>query len=175
MAKQPEPKTEAEKAADIVADAGGRVVGRTRLQKIAYLLEVAGVGDGFHFEYRHYGPYSEELAMASAHASSFDLLYEEEKATNWGGTYSIFTSSNSSSLAANSARVTLAKTAAAADPVELELAATALFLFRDGFKEAWKETSARKPDKAKGRMEKAKKLYDELRGITVPRRLPSIA
>ncbi len=42
--------------AEIVRDVGGRIVGRTRLQKIAYLLELAGFGVGFRFEYRHFGP-----------------------------------------------------------------------------------------------------------------------
>ena len=36
-----------DKAAAIVRDAGGRIVGRTKLQKIAYLLELSGLGEGF--------------------------------------------------------------------------------------------------------------------------------
>ena len=36
-------------AAEIVRDGGGRIVGRTRLQKVAYLLELAGFGGGFRF------------------------------------------------------------------------------------------------------------------------------
>jgi hypothetical protein len=32
-----------QKAAEIVRDAGGRIVGRTKLQKIAYLLELSGL------------------------------------------------------------------------------------------------------------------------------------
>ena len=57
----------AQAAARIVSDAGGSLIGRTRLQKIAYLLELSGTGAGFPFEYRHYGPYSEKLATALAH------------------------------------------------------------------------------------------------------------
>ena len=52
------------KAAAIVRDAGGRLVGRTRLQKVAYLTQLAGFAGDFPFEYRHYGPYSEDLAEA---------------------------------------------------------------------------------------------------------------
>lgn len=158
-----------------MSDAGGRVVGRTRLQKIAYLLEIAGVGEGFDFEYRHYGPYSDGLATACIYASTFDLLKEEEHETNWGGTYSIFTTMRPSTAAANSARVRLAQEAAKADPVELELAATALFLHRDGYDEPWKETAARKPDKAVGRIDKAKSLYNRLRAIQVPQKFPAIS
>jgi hypothetical protein len=40
----------AERAANIVRDAGGSIVGRTRLQKIAYLLFAAGLEDAFSFE-----------------------------------------------------------------------------------------------------------------------------
>ena len=56
--------TNAMKARDIVRDAGGRIVGRTRFQKIAYLLSVAGFEDGLRFVYKHYGPFSEDLAVA---------------------------------------------------------------------------------------------------------------
>ena len=49
----------------IVRDAGGEVTGRTRLQKIAYLLEVVGFGNGFQFSYKHYGPYSEGVAASA--------------------------------------------------------------------------------------------------------------
>ena len=38
---------DAHRAAEIVRDAGGHIVGRTRLQKIAYILEAAGLGGGF--------------------------------------------------------------------------------------------------------------------------------
>jgi uncharacterized protein YwgA len=80
-----------EKAAGIVRDSGGRIVGRTRLQKIAYLMELAGLGGGFQFEYRHYGPYSEDLAEAIEVAEAFHLVTEEERRADWGGKYSIYT------------------------------------------------------------------------------------
>ena len=75
----------------IVRDAGGKVVGRTRLQKIACLLELAGLGSGFSFSYKHYGPFSDELASAARFASVFSNLKEEEKPTSWGGAlFSLF-------------------------------------------------------------------------------------
>ena len=69
---------EARMAAAIVRDAGGRVVGRTRFQKIAFILEVSGLGSGFPFKYKHYGPYSEELSSASRTAAILGLMTETQ-------------------------------------------------------------------------------------------------
>jgi uncharacterized protein YwgA len=82
--------TEAQSAAEIVRDAGGQIVGRTRLQKIAYILEVSGLGGGFPFRYKHYGPYSERLADAAQTARIFGMLTEQETPAAWGGVYSIY-------------------------------------------------------------------------------------
>src|SRR5262249_39759380 len=81
---------EARQVAAIVRDAGGRIVGRTRLQKIGFVLEAAGLGDGFPFKYRHYGPYSDELMAASRTAAVVGLVDETEHAASWGGSYSTF-------------------------------------------------------------------------------------
>ena len=40
-------KRDTDKVVAIVRDAGGTIVGRTRLLKTAYLLELAGLGEGF--------------------------------------------------------------------------------------------------------------------------------
>jgi uncharacterized protein YwgA len=167
-----------EKVARIIIDAGGKIVGRTRLQKLAYFLEAAGVGEGFFFEYRHYGPFSESLAMAARNAYVLGLVEEEEKATDWGGFYSIYSAKCSSEIAStdNQPRMNLIKLAVEADPVALELAATAAFLSKDGIEDPWEETERRKSDKAKdGRLEKAKALYAQLACIPTPRRLPQIS
>ena len=52
------------KIAAIIRDAGGEIVGRTRLQKVTYLLTVTGLEDRFSFAYKHYGPFSESVATA---------------------------------------------------------------------------------------------------------------
>ena len=175
MSWGPEQKSDAEKAVDIVRDAGGQLVGRTRLQKTAYLLELAGVGEGFSFEYRHFGPYSEELASAVQIASLLGLLNEDERPTSWGGFYSIFSTDRPSDDQQSSVRRALASKGAGADPIELELAATAVFLFSKGEIAAWRETAKRKPEKARdGRLEKAKALYERLRAIPTPSPLPEI-
>ena len=176
MTKRARQKSDAEKVANIVRDAGGKLVGRTRLQKIAYLLELAGVGEGFSFEYRHYGPYSEELASAVQIASLRGLLNEVERPTSWGGFYSIFSTDRAPDDEQLSARLDLASKGAAADPIELELSATAAFLSSKGIRDAWQETENRKPEKAgHGRLEKAKTLYEGLCAIPTPSSLPKIS
>jgi uncharacterized protein len=162
-----------EKAAAVVQAAGGRIVGRTRLQKIAYLLELAGLGDGFTFTYRHYGPYSEDLTIATEDADKLGLLKEEEHTAEWGGTYSIFTTDSQSPMV--DARSKLAHVAVKANAIELELAATAAFLASQGSSNPWEETKERKPEKAQGgRLENAQKLYRKLLAVETPVQLPKI-
>lgn len=169
MSRGNERKRDVDKVTDIIRVAGGEIVGRTRLQKVAYLLELAGLGYGFRFEYRHYGPYSEDLALAARNADLLDLLEEEERPTSWGGFYSIFR------VTGLSTRQEFAMAAAGADSVVLELAATAAFLAKEGISDPWGETARRKPEKAaSGRLEIAKSLYQKLSKIETPKPLPLI-
>jgi uncharacterized protein YwgA len=168
--------TNALKVASVVRDAGGRIVGRTRLQKIAYLLTVAGLEDGLAFAYKHYGPYSEDLAIATREADLIGLLRETEQQASWGGTYSTYVTDLQSDLPVPAARRRLAEEAAAADAIELELAATAVLLAKEGHNDPWAETARRKPEKAEsGRIEKARELYRKLSAIQTPTRWPEIA
>lgn len=158
-------KSDGERVQSIVADAGGQIVGRTKLQKIAYLLELAGVGEGFHFEYHHYGPYSEDLTRATSLACIVGDIAEKEKTAHWGGSYSIYTASVPSQE--SGVRQCLAKTAAEANAVVLELAATAAYFAKSNNDDPWNETKARKPEKAAdGRLEEAKVLYKQLCSIS---------
>ena len=116
------------KVAALVRDAGGRIIGRTKLQKTAYLLCVAGLEEGLSFAYKHYGPYSEDLAAAAREADLLGLLEETEQQTSWGGTYSTYVVVEQPDANVRPARRRLAAEASAADAVELELAATAIFL-----------------------------------------------
>lgn len=163
------------KAAALVRDAGGRIVGRTRLQKIAYLLELCGLGDGFHFAYKHYGPYSEELADAVKFAEAFGLITEDERTADWGGVYSIY-SSPATPTRQSSARTQFAKAAAQLNAVELELAATAAYLKAvERCSDPWDETQKLKPEKATPhRLAAARSAYRELRKLSVPKPLPDI-
>jgi uncharacterized protein YwgA len=163
-----------QKAAEIVRDAGGRIIGRTKLQKVAYLLELSGLGSGFQFEYRHYGPYSEELAEAIKMADAFGLVTEEERQADWGGVYSIYSSTEKLRNQA-SPRVQLARAAAEIGAVELELAATAAYLrAAEGSAEPWGETKKLKPEKATpSRLAAAKAAYRDLWKMC-PKNLPDI-
>lgn len=162
-------------AAAIVRDAGGYIVGRTKLQKIAFFLEAAGVGGGFPFRYKHYGPYSEQLAAATQHAAALRLIIENVGVANWGGEYSTFSTQLPVDPSTHPARRQLAHEMVNADAVELELAATAAYLACENFPDPWAETARRKPDKADaGRLDRAKQLYQRLRRISTPQPLPQI-
>jgi uncharacterized protein len=165
----------AQQAAAIVRDAGGYIVGRTKLQKIGFFLEAAGVGSGFPFRYKHYGPYSESLAAATEHAAALQLIVENEIVANWGGLYSTFRTKEARNPGTDPIRIRLVQEMVNADAVELELAATAAFLAREGLSDPWAETSRRKPEKAEGgRLQRSKQLYERLRQIPTPHLLPSI-
>lgn len=169
------PKKRWEKASDIVRDAGGRVVGRTKLQKIAYLLELCGLGEGFKFEYRHYGPYSEDLTEAIQLADAFGLVKEDQRRADWGGMYSVY-SLATPSIQATGPRAEFAKAAAEIGAIELELAATAAYLKTvEHYPDPWEETKRRKPEKATdARLKSAKEAYDQLQKISVRRALPRL-
>jgi uncharacterized protein YwgA len=161
-------KSDIEKAISILRDAGGRIVGRTRLQKIACLFELANVGDGFYFVYHHYGPYCDELTWAVESAHVMGKIHEEEKRTNWGGTYSIFSLQEQVPPSVSlSIRQQLAQHAVNVNSIVLELAVTTAYFAKEGIVDPWQEVRVYKPDKANDeRIEAAKKLYEELRSIT---------
>ena len=167
------------KAAALVRDAGGKLVGRTRLQKVAYLTQLAGFAGDFPFEYRHYGPYSEELAEATEIAVGLKIVEEEKRVSASGATYSIYSAGPAD---ADNDRARFIKAAASISAIELELAATAAYLYAeegcrggDG-KDAWEITNKRKPGKAAdGRLKKAKAAYWKLLDSAPSGTLPPIA
>jgi hypothetical protein len=163
-------------AAEIVRDAGGRIVGRTKLQKVAYLLELSGLGVGFQFEYRHYGPYSESLSDSIQMAGAFDLVREEERRADWGGMYSIYTASESAGNRVQGTRAVFAEKAAQIGAIELELAATAAYLYVvEKSTNPWEDTARLKPEKASvPRLQAARLAYRQLRQLSVPNPLPDI-
>lgn len=167
-------------AARIVQDAGGELVGRTRLQKIAYLLTLAGFSDDFSFEYRHYGPFSDELAQAMEVAAILGPVREEERTADWGGRYSVYTLIENVGES-DGARAQFVQRAKSINAVELELAATAAYLFAaEGFDaknkgNPWHETRRRKPSKAaEGRLERAAEAYEALRHSSTKSPLPQL-
>jgi hypothetical protein len=167
-------------AARIVQDAGGELVGRTRLQKIAFLLGLAGFDDEFSFEYRHYGPFSEDLAQAMEIAAALGPVREEERTADWGGRYSVYKLENTVAETDHD-RAHFVQEAKRIDAVELELAATAAYLFvHEGIGAAvagnpWHETQRRKPSKAgSGRLERAAVAYERLRSVKTNKALPTL-
>ncbi|MEM7438080.1 MAG: hypothetical protein AAF393_00670 [Pseudomonadota bacterium] len=158
-------------ATKIVSDADGEVVGRTRIQKMAYLLELAGVGDGFKFSYKHYGPYSQMLAESVRIAVLFNAVTEEKHQTDWGGMYSVYRASPSDEV--NAVRKQILDVTKRANAVQLELAATAAYLSFEGYEDAWAETSRRKPEKAQ-HIPGAMELYREISSLETPNGWPVV-
>lgn len=132
-----------------------------------------GYGAGLEFEYRHYGPYSERLSSSVKFAEIFDIITEDVHAANWGGTYSIFKSDFPSGEALSSDRSSIVFLGNQSDPVELELAATAVYLAKEGFDHPWDETENRKPEKASlERIERAKALLNKFKDLDNKKMLP---
>ena len=144
----------------LVALNGGELVGRTRLQKQAYLLDRCGAEFGLEFTYHRYGPYSFELAGGCADAEADGRIATEERPGRHGVPYAIFSSGEGiaepdrlGAMSAGEARALLAKMRGVSDIV-LELAATIVFLrdewpyYGKGRTDAVEETKARKPLKA---------------------------
>ncbi|WP_143324444.1 hypothetical protein [Caulobacter sp. FWC2] len=158
---------------NVIAAAGGRLVGKTRLQKTAYILKIAGLSPDFSYTYHYYGPYSEEVATATKDAILDDLIAETESVAQWGGTFSVFTTSYNGDVDEKSREIVAV--ACSSDSVTLELAATAAFLKVSGVQDWWGETARRKPQKATPeRMDLAKALWDRLREIGTPVPLPAL-
>jgi len=161
----------------IIEKAGGRVVGKTRLQKMVYIMEAAGINMGYDYTYFHYGPYSEDLSNHIEIAAAMGIVKHTETVTADGKRkYSIYEVDNKTFNDATEAdeQNSLLKKMNETDSITLELAATALYLKKEeGYEDPWEETSRRKPSKATPeRLEKAKKLYSELKDINS--RLPEL-
>ena len=159
----------------LVALNGGELVGRTRLQKQAYLLDRCGADFDLEFTYYHYGPYSFDLAAGSHDARAEGRIAVDERPGRHGVPYAIFRSGSEAGapaclgkLPAEKARAVLDATKGVSDVV-LELAATIVFLrdewdyYGKGTVDAVEETRKRKSLKATDeRMEKALDLLSNL-------------
>lgn len=64
---------------NLIALHGGRLVGRTRLQKGGYLLHRCGADLDLDFIYHHYGPYTFDLAAGVTDASAQGRVEEERR------------------------------------------------------------------------------------------------
>ncbi|RWM88950.1 MAG: hypothetical protein EOR84_25635 [Mesorhizobium sp.] len=156
--------------AAIVDAAGGELVSRIRLQKIAYLLDQLGLESNFEYQYFHYGPYSRDLDNAVADAEAFNLIEEHfGSRKSDGARYSIFhlktkpTHSSFGKIDDDRAR-RLAQTFSKTNVTVLELAATVHWLcFKENRKDWSAEIVKRKGAKTRdGRLEKAIELLASL-------------
>lgn len=156
--------------ADIVKAAGGRLVSRIRLQKIAYLLDQMGADSGFVYTYHHFGPYSRELDSAILDAQAFNLIEEQfERRKLDGARYSIFTMKENSkgytfSYLHDDKLRKLVERLSSENVTVLELAATAHWLLEGEKISDWKsEIIRRKGTKTEGgRLEQATQLLAQL-------------
>lgn len=161
--------------AAVVAAAGGRLIGRVRLQKTVYLLDQLGLGSGFSYEYYHYGPYASDLDNATADAKAFGLIEEKfDHRVSDGAMYSIFQSKGGVKPEAfgSLGRVRteeLAGLFARTNVTVLELAATIDWLWRkEGIGDWGREITRRKGVKVQGgRLEKAVELLNKI-GLAPP-------
>lgn len=148
--------------ADLVRAAGGRLVSRIRLQKIAYLLDQLGAESGFRYSYYHYGPYSKDLDSAILDAEAFNLVKEEfEHRKTDGARYSIFIYRASEDRQVYDDHLRLiAKQLSSVNVTVLELAATAHWLANVEKVDDWtSEIRRRKGSKTEGgRLAEATKL-----------------
>lgn len=157
-----------EMVTDVVALSGGRLVGKTRLQKTVYLLDACGLGSGFDFEYHHFGPFSAELAEAADGAWVMGTVDQEPRTGSHGVPYVIFSTTApkpgalGGMTAAEAERLlTLMGQHSALD---LEVAATLHYLRANGYGDgAEAELIVRKPLKAtQERIDTAKRLLAQL-------------
>ena len=157
--------------AALLRAAGGRLVGRVRLQKVAYLLDRLGLNSGFQYNYGNYGPFSHDLDNAVADAEAFGLVEETfDRRQIDGARYSIFKLTDDASRSpfnAGQLNETVLecylKTLVEADVTVLELAATANWLVEEELIDWRDELRRRKgPKAAGGRLDRAEALLREV-------------
>jgi uncharacterized protein YwgA len=148
---------------------GGQLIGKTRLQKSAYFLETKGVGLGVDFNYHRFGPYSDELSSSTDDAQALQLLNVDWKASQAGTRYAVFTTAQAKfdESEYDRHRRQILDVLKKYSAVEVELAATADFLKRNGYaNDPWAETRRRKASKvAEDRLAKAQLLLGEIEAL----------
>lgn len=159
----------ADTVAGLIALNGGRLVGKTRLQKTVYLLQQCGLDSNFEFEYHNFGPFSSELAECTKEAKIDGLIDISESQGFHGVPYSTFTAKIDPPrefLNMSAADVQkLLRMMEGFSAIEMELAATIAFLNDCGVASADINASVRelKPLKSTGeRLDSAHALLEQL-------------
>lgn len=158
----------------IVSAAGGSLTGKVRLQKIAYVLDLAGLSEPLNHRYYHFGPYSDEVTRQASEGVASGIINLEEIPTEWGGAYAKFSAAVDGRVESSISQIV--RVASEVESVVLELAATAAFLKIENNGDVWSETVRRKPLKATpDRIESAKRLWERLCELPMPKKLPVIS
>lgn len=140
----------------LFAAGDGAIVGRIRLQKIAYLMQARTGRPGLEFEYYHYGPFSRDLADALDREVGKGAIEESMRDTGFGTSYSAFqwmadtpaSTDQVDGIPMAEAKALVGKMKATPSVI-LELAATIHWIKTSEGVDDWKaEIKARKPLKA---------------------------
>jgi len=152
-------------AAVVYAHPDHRLVGRTRLQKVMWLLQRLELPSDYDFRMHHYGPYSDGIQGDINLLNRMDFVQETPVRSQEGNSYSIFSSEEDAKMDEVEKYRDDIDRMSEEDPTILELAAT-----YDAFRElgcndqrALAEVHRKKGSKCdEGRMEKAIKLLFDL-------------
>ena len=163
----------------IVAAAGGEFIGRMKLQRTAYFLELAGLGRGYKFPYTRRGPFSEELDMDIDSACVIYDIHEERKTHPQDSLieYSVFTTNVGYQPYDEwgDAYKRLVSVAKDSNSVVIVLAAEAAFYGNEGEEDPWGRTEWRNEFMKDGDwFERARELYARFKELSLPRPLPDI-
>jgi len=155
--------------AQIVSLNGGKVVGKTRLQKMIYLLDQCGLNSGCRYDYHYYGPFSPEIAEAAEDACALQLLSYSESFGFHAVPYGVYETASKveipDKIGALSVEAILGKlwNLEKYSAIELELAATIVYLREHGSVEPERDLASLKPRKATDeRVSRAKQLLRDL-------------
>ncbi len=163
----------------LIALNGGELIGYHRLQNTMYILDACRVGYGFEFLYHYYGPFSDDLHAGLESAAALDYIDADEHTTDSGHRYKVYTltqrfsphlaESETPDVREKRAEILKILDGKEHDSIVVELAATVMFLQKNGYEtdeKAWAETKLRKSAKATPeRVEIAKQLLRELSGM----------
>ena len=158
----------ADQVAGLIKLNDGRIVGKTRLQKVAYLLEAKKLGMGIEFDYHNFGPFSEDLALAADDAVALGFVHANEQYGFHSVPYTIYSAAEKCPAFDSGdvrARKSALNTMNEYSALVLELAATAIYLKNNGYpQEYWNEVKRRKPLKATSELiSSAKELNSRLK------------
>jgi|SRR5208282_3388 len=154
----------------VALNEGGKVVGKTRLQKMVFLLDQCGLKSGCSYDYHYYGPFSAEIAEAAEDAYHLGQLNYEENPGFYAVPYGVYEiarpSANVPEAIGGLERRTVEgklNLMGGYSAIELELAATLQYLQTRGFKDAAALVKELKPAKATPeRLTHAQKLLRDL-------------